>query len=147
MEDVEGYSWSHWTLPSGNYSLHIAPADARVTVETMTMRKYTLFAGHFDGHGNLLVQYHMYHLIQGGSGLRQKPLDATIGQVLRLIVAMGQKTLGFSQVFSSSLVTRYKRDQGDVKDPNNNKVMTYRYKGEKLGNTMQYLVGGVNILE
>jgi hypothetical protein len=39
------------------------------------------------------------------------------------------------------------RDQGDVKDPNNNRGMPYRSNGKELGNTMQYLVGGVNIAE
>ena len=55
MEDIHGYSGSHWALPLGDYSLHIAPADAGVTGKTTTMGKYTLFAGHFDGHGNALV--------------------------------------------------------------------------------------------
>ncbi len=31
MRHVQGYSRSHWMPPSGNYSLHIAPAAARAT--------------------------------------------------------------------------------------------------------------------
>jgi hypothetical protein len=31
MEHVQGYTRSHWMLPSDNYSLHIAPAAARAT--------------------------------------------------------------------------------------------------------------------
>ncbi len=57
MEDVQGYIRSHWMLPSGNYLLRNAPAAARVTAETTTMGKYTLFAGHFDGHGYAPVCY------------------------------------------------------------------------------------------
>jgi hypothetical protein len=32
---------AHWTLPSGNYSLRIAPAAARATGKQTTMNKYT----------------------------------------------------------------------------------------------------------
>ena len=31
MQHVQGYSGSHWMLPLGNYSLHIAPAAAKAT--------------------------------------------------------------------------------------------------------------------
>jgi hypothetical protein len=41
MQHVQGYSGSHWTPPSGNYSLHIAPAAARATANKTTMKKYT----------------------------------------------------------------------------------------------------------
>ncbi len=37
MRHVQGYSGSHWTLPSGNFLLRIAPAATRATAnETMT---------------------------------------------------------------------------------------------------------------
>ena len=64
MENVQGYIGSHWLLPLGNYSFRIAPVDARVTGETMTMGKYTLFAGHFNGHGDVLVQYQAHCTIK-----------------------------------------------------------------------------------
>ena len=76
MEDVQGYTGSHWTPPSGNCSLCIAPAAARVTGKTTTMGKYTLFAGHFDGHSNALVQCHAHCLIevvQGYDGSHWSP--------------------------------------------------------------------------
>jgi hypothetical protein len=41
MRHVQGYSRSHWTLPSGNYSLCIAPAAARATGKQTTINKYT----------------------------------------------------------------------------------------------------------
>jgi hypothetical protein len=60
-EASSGLLGSHWTPPSGNYSLCIAPAAARATEnETMT-KKWTNFAGHFDGCGDELVQYCAYH--------------------------------------------------------------------------------------
>ena len=57
---------------------------------------------------------------------------------------MRQKTPLFPSFF---IVTCYKRDPGDVKDPNNNRGMTYQSNGKELGFTMQYLVGGANIAE
>jgi hypothetical protein len=43
MQHVQVYSGSHWTPPSGNYSLHIAPAAASATTNiqqsTNTPRK------------------------------------------------------------------------------------------------------------
>jgi hypothetical protein len=41
MRHVQGYSGSHWTPPSGNYSLRIAPAAARATGKQTTINKYT----------------------------------------------------------------------------------------------------------
>ena len=38
MHHVQGYIRSHWKLPSGNYSLHIAPVAARATINKMTMQ-------------------------------------------------------------------------------------------------------------
>ncbi len=38
MQHVQGYTRSHWTLPSGNYSLRIAPAAARTTINKPTMQ-------------------------------------------------------------------------------------------------------------
>jgi hypothetical protein len=41
MQHVQGYSRSHWTPPSGNYLLRIAPAAARATGKQATINKYT----------------------------------------------------------------------------------------------------------
>jgi hypothetical protein len=35
MQHVQGYSGSHWMLPSVDYSLHITPTAARVTANGM----------------------------------------------------------------------------------------------------------------
>jgi hypothetical protein len=51
MRHVQGYSGSHWTPPSGNYLLRIAPAAARATGKQTTINKYTYKAGRVDGHG------------------------------------------------------------------------------------------------
>jgi hypothetical protein len=41
MQHVQGYSGSHWMLPSGNYSLRIAPGATRATGKQTTINKYT----------------------------------------------------------------------------------------------------------
>jgi hypothetical protein len=38
MQHVQGYTGSHWTLSSGNYSLRIAPVAAMVTNNKTTMK-------------------------------------------------------------------------------------------------------------
>jgi hypothetical protein len=57
MEWVHGYPASHWTPPSGDYSLFIAPAAARGCMQHKNNEKCMMFAGHFNGHGNAPVQY------------------------------------------------------------------------------------------
>jgi hypothetical protein len=37
MQHVQGYSKSYWTLPLGNYFLHIAPAATGATANKTTM--------------------------------------------------------------------------------------------------------------
>jgi hypothetical protein len=41
MRHVQGYDGSHWTPPSANYLLCIAPAAARATGKQTTINKYT----------------------------------------------------------------------------------------------------------
>jgi hypothetical protein len=68
MRHVQGYFGSHWTLPSGNYSLCIAPAAARATANKMTTKKCAKKTGHFDGRGSEPVQYCMHCLIEEVQG-------------------------------------------------------------------------------
>jgi hypothetical protein len=60
MQQFQGYLGSHWTLPLGNYLLHIAPAATRATANDTMTKKWTNFAGHFDGCGRALVQYRVH---------------------------------------------------------------------------------------
>jgi hypothetical protein len=64
MRHVQGYSRSHWTPASGDYSLHITPAAARATGKQTTITKYTYKAGHFDGHGNAPVRNRAHCLME-----------------------------------------------------------------------------------
>jgi hypothetical protein len=56
MRHFQGYSGSHWTPASGDYSHRIARAAARATGKQTTINKYTYKAGHFDGHGDAPVR-------------------------------------------------------------------------------------------
>ena len=38
MQNVQGYTGSHWMLPSGDYSLRIASAAARATANKTKMQ-------------------------------------------------------------------------------------------------------------
>jgi hypothetical protein len=38
MQHDQGFTRSHWTPPSGDYSLRIAPAAARATINTAVMQ-------------------------------------------------------------------------------------------------------------
>jgi hypothetical protein len=38
MQHDQGFTRSHWTPPTGDYSLRIAPAAARTTINTAIMR-------------------------------------------------------------------------------------------------------------
>jgi hypothetical protein len=60
MQNVQGYSGSHWMPPSGDYLLRIAPTAARATGKQATINKYTYKAGRFDGHGDAPVRNHMH---------------------------------------------------------------------------------------
>ncbi len=58
------------------------------------------------------------------------PLNATIGQVLQSIIAIGHACADFLQVFSSS--TCAKRSQVDAKSPVFNRGITYQTKEKGL---------------
>jgi hypothetical protein len=68
MQHVQGFTRSHWTLPLGNYLLCNDLAAARATANKTTMKKWTNFAGHFNGRGGAQVQYRA-HPDRGGLGL------------------------------------------------------------------------------
>jgi hypothetical protein len=55
VQHVQGYTRSHWTPSLGDYLLHIAPTAARAAANKTTMKKYTYFAGHSNGHDGVPV--------------------------------------------------------------------------------------------
>ena len=84
MLHVQGYSRSHWMLPSGNYLLCIAPAAARAAANKTMTEKCTKKTGHFDGHGGAPVQYPTHRpieVVQGFEGSHWlPPLGEYFGQ-------------------------------------------------------------------
>ncbi len=72
MQHVQGYSKSHWTLPLGDYLLRIAPAAARATANKTT-KKWTSFAGQFNGRSGAPVQYRMHQLMEEVQGFGRSP--------------------------------------------------------------------------
>jgi hypothetical protein len=65
-----------WTPPLGDYLLHGAPAATRATANKTTMKKYTYFAGHSDGHGDAPVRYRAHRpmeKVQGFTGSHWTP--------------------------------------------------------------------------
>ncbi len=61
MWHAHGYFGSHWTPPSDDYSLRIAPVAARVTINKTTMQNNPPFAGHSDGRGGVPVLHRAHH--------------------------------------------------------------------------------------
>jgi hypothetical protein len=55
-------------LPSGNYLLRIAPAATRATANDTMSKKWTNFAGHFDGRDGALVRYRAHCPIEEVQG-------------------------------------------------------------------------------
>ena len=80
MEGVQGFTWGHWTSPLGKYLHCIAPAATRVAGKTMMTEKYMLFAGHSDGHGNVLILYRVHHPIEGVQGYSGSNWSLTPGK-------------------------------------------------------------------
>ena len=68
------------------------------------------------------------------------PLNAAIGRVLQLIVAIGHACAGFLQVFSSSTCT--KRLQVNAKAPVFDRGITYKTKEKGLIKVSILFVGG-----
>jgi hypothetical protein len=64
MQLVQSYTGSLWTPQLGNFLLPIAPATARATGNTTTIKKCTHFAGYFDGYDSVQLQYCMHPPIE-----------------------------------------------------------------------------------
>jgi hypothetical protein len=82
MQHVQGYTGSHWMPPLGNYLLRIALAGARATANKTTMKKYTYFAGHSDGHGGAQVQYSAHCLMEEFHGFPRSHWMLPLGKYL-----------------------------------------------------------------
>ena len=82
MQHVQGYPGSPWMPPSGNYLLRIAPAAAWATINKMTIKQYTHFAGRFYGHCNVAVRYLMHRPIEEVQGFTRSHWMSPLGEHL-----------------------------------------------------------------
>jgi hypothetical protein len=80
MRHVQGYPGSRWMPPSGNYLLRIAPAATGATANKTMMKKWTIFAGHFDGCDGALVQYHAHCLMEEVQGFARSHWTPLLGK-------------------------------------------------------------------
>jgi hypothetical protein len=80
MRHFQGYPGSHWTPPSGNYLLSIAPEAARAIANKTTTKKWTNSAGHFDGCGGVLVQYRAHHSMEEVQGFGRSHWMPPLGE-------------------------------------------------------------------
>ncbi len=80
MQHVQDYIGSHWMPSSGNYLLHITPVATRATSKHTMMKKYTYFAGCFNGHSNALVRYHAHCLMEEIQGYTRSHWTLPLGK-------------------------------------------------------------------
>jgi hypothetical protein len=98
MEGVQSFTQSHWTLPSGEYSLLIISADNRVACKRKMMKKHhTCWLFWWPWWCTSMIPRASPN--GGGPGLRRKPLVDATGQVLQVIVGNRTKNTGFSEFF------------------------------------------------
>jgi hypothetical protein len=64
MHHVQGYTGSHWTPPSSDYSLRIASAAARATANKTSN-------GRFDGHRDAAVLYRVHRPMEEVCGFHK----------------------------------------------------------------------------
>jgi hypothetical protein len=115
MQHVQGYPGSHWMPPSGDYLLCIVTAAARATANKMTTKKWTNFAGHFDGRGGAPVCYRAYPPMEK---VQDFTLEATGCCHWASIAANSIKGTWLRQFFSMFfIVNMLKKVAGQVKGP------------------------------
>jgi hypothetical protein len=74
MQHDQCFTGSHWTPPSGDYSLHIAQAAARGCQSNYHHNNdatCTHFAGRFDGHCDAAVLYRVHCLMEEVRGFHK----------------------------------------------------------------------------
>jgi len=71
MQHVQGYTGSHWTLPSSNYLLCIASAAAGATAKKEDAKCVHFFADHFDGHHGAPLLYRAHRSMEEVCGFHK----------------------------------------------------------------------------
>jgi len=140
MKHNQGFARSHWTPPSGDYSLHIAPGAARATANKTKMqnvstllaismalamrRYYTARITRWRSFVSFIKATKRRHRASTHSDRHQSDMPTPISGVY-FIVKLLKKSLSC---------------------PNNNGGVTYQTDDKHLNNMSEYFVGVVNIV-
>jgi hypothetical protein len=93
MQHDQGFTRSHWTPPSGDYSLRIAPAAAKATINTAIMNNIPTLMAIL-----MVIAMRRYYTPRIARwicpGLSYKPLNTAIGRALAPIASSGQSNFG-----------------------------------------------------
>jgi len=106
MQHAQGYSRSHWTPPLGNYSLRIAPAAAKATINKMTKQNTPTLLNHFDDHCDVSVQYRAHCLMQEVHGFTRSHWTLPLGESLLQYYQSDMPSPVFCDVFHRQLVKK-----------------------------------------
>ena len=124
MQHVQGYTRSHWTLPSGNYSPILLPRRPPWWQRTKQQCKINPLCWSFWWLWWCAGTTPYSSAKGGGSWLSQKPLKAAIGQALTPITYIGHAYPCF--LWYISLSNFWKRPQSKSIAPNNTRGTTYQ---------------------
>ncbi len=122
MRHLQGYPGSHWTLPLGNYLLHITPAAAKATTtNTRTKNWPTLMAI------LMAIAVRRYDTARIAQWRRSRALVEATGCCHWVIIAANKCNRSCIRWYFSSflLSTCRKRSQVNAKAPVFNRGMTY----------------------
>ncbi len=121
MLHVQGYIGSHWTLPSGDYSLRIPPAAAMATINKMTMHNVPS-----------LRWWRFVAFIKATKHHHRVSTSSEITNRTRLPLILGVYFIVKSLKKSSSC-------------PNKNRGVTHQTDEKHLNNMSEFFVGVVNV--
>ncbi len=77
-----GMSRATLEVPLGNFLLRITPAAAKATANKATTKTYAYFAGHFNGHGNVLVRYRAHRPMEEVQSFTRSHWTPPVGKYL-----------------------------------------------------------------
>ncbi len=138
MQHDQGFTRSHWTPPSGNYSLRIAPAAARATINSMIMKHVpTLLAVLM---AIAMRRYYTKRIAQW------RRFVAFIKATKRHYRASTRSDSVFRSIKFRLFFCSSESLKKNSSCPNNNRGVTYQSNGKDLADGMEYLNRGAKIV-
>ncbi len=117
IEGVQGFTRSHWTPLSGEYSLRIAPDRQRGRMPKKKRRKSTILVGRFARTVGAQVRNQAHRPTEEVQGYPESHWSTPPGEYGGRYIKTGHYFPFFFEFFSLS--TRFSAGQDDVKAPNN----------------------------